>query len=377
MGKQVRVGSANGGSAIRRAVNIDFRLKPREVADHVDRTLDILEALVRKGGEAGCDVLALPEDGMGLAAWESAHWEQVGDVLPAATAQMLTRLGQAAASYEMYLICCSDTWEPEGAVRNTAFLLGRDGQEIGRYHKVNLPVHEQLKCPGDDFPVYETPDLGGVGMLICYDMIFPEAARSLALGGANILFAPTEGGAAFGGPEISRAAYRTRAVENFTYLVVSWGGWGDSEGSLILSPQGEILAEAMRHGDLAVADLDPFDGRQNQDWANRQEDMRARLFRERRPEAYRRLTDPRPPILDALPDMIPGPAPEIARMVNRAATVGHGQYEMAEAHLREGRLDQAVEAFEALVREYPATWFERMARERLASLRGAASSVAG
>lgn len=369
MGTSVRVGSANGGSAIRRAVNIDFRLTPQEVEGHVDRALAVLEGLVRKGGEAGCDILALPEDSMGLAPWEAAHWEAVGDVLPAAVARMLDRLGQAAASYGMYLICCSDTYEADGAVCNTAFFLGRDGLEIGRYHKVNLPVQEQLKRPGDGFPVYTTPDLGGVGMLICYDMVFPESARCLALGGANILFDPTEGGAAFGGPEISRAAYRTRAVENFTYVVVSWGGWGDTEGSLILSPLGEILAEEMRPGEIAIADMDPFGGRQNQDWANRQEDMRARLFRERRPEAFGVLTSLHPPVLATLPDIIPGSAPEIARMVNRASTVGHLQYEAAEAHLRAGRLDQAAEAFEALIREYPASWFERTARERLASLR--------
>ena len=81
------------------------------------------------------------------------------------------------------------------------------------------------------------------------------------------------------------------------------------------------------------------------------------------------LTDPRPPVLDRLPDLIPGPAPEIARMVNRATTVGHGQYEEAEEHLRAGRDDRAAEAFEALIREYPATWFEQVAREQLASLR--------
>ncbi len=369
MGKPVRVGSANGGSAIRRAVNSDFRLTAQEAADHVERALDLLEGLVRKGGEAGCDVLALPEDGMGLAPWEAAHWETVGDVLPAAVERMLDRLGSVAAAYGMYLICCSDTCEADGAVRNTAFFLDRSGKEIGRYHKVNLPAHEQLKRPGDGFPVVDTPDLGGVGMLICYDMIFPEAARCLALGGANIIFDPTEGGAAFGGPEISLAAYRTRAVENFTYVVVSWGGWGDSEGSLILSPQGAILAEERHPGEVAVADLDPFGGRENQDWANRQDDMRARLFRERRPEAFEILTDPCPPVLDTLPAMIPGPAVEIARMVNRATTVGHVQYAEAEAHLRAGRLDKAAAAFERLIQEYPASWFERVSRERLASLR--------
>ncbi len=365
MGGMVRVGAVNGGSTIRRAVNIDFLLEREEVAGHVERALGVLDGLVRKGGEAGCDVLVVPEDCMGLGPWEAAHWDSIGDVLVDAVERMLDRLGRAAAEYGMYLVCCSDTSEPGGAVRNTAFLLGRDGREVGRYHKVNLPVQEQLKRAGDGFPVYNTPDLGGVGMLICYDMVFPESARCLALGGANIIFDPTEGGAAFGGPEISTAAYRTRAVENFTYIAVSWGGWGETEGSMIISPRGEVLAVEMRPGEVAIAEIDPFGGRQNQDWANSQEDMRARLFRERRPEAYGNLTDASPPVLRTLPPIKPGCAEEVARMINRASTVGHYQYAVAEEHLRAGRLDEASEAFEALIRDYPATWFERVSRERL------------
>ena len=78
--------------------------------------------------------------------------------------------------------------------------------------------------------VYETPDLGCVGLLICYEMVFPEAPRCLALGGADIIFHLTLGGAAIGDGDISRAAFRTRAVENFIYLVVSQRGSGSGRG---------------------------------------------------------------------------------------------------------------------------------------------------
>ena len=61
-------------------------------------------------------------------------------------------------------------------------------------------------------------------MLICYDMVFPETARCLALGGADLIFHPTLGGAAIGDDDISRAAFRTRAVENFVYIVVAQRG---------------------------------------------------------------------------------------------------------------------------------------------------------
>jgi predicted amidohydrolase len=370
MAKSVRVGSANGGSSIRKAVDIDYRLRTRaEVLVHVERALEVLEGLVHKAGEAGCDVVALPEDCLGLARWEAACWGTLEGTLGEAVRRMLDRLGRAAASHHMYLICCNDSVEPGGAVRNTAFFVGRDGREIGRYHKVCLPVQEQLKEAGDGFPVFETPDLGGVGMAICYDLVFPETARCLALGGADIIFDPTEGGAAFGGAEISRAAFRTRAVENFTYIVVSWGGWGDDAGSMIVSPRGDIIAEELRGGEIAIADIDPRGGRQNEDWANRQEDMRSRLFRERRPEAFGVLTAVRPPVLDKLPEMMPGPPGQIAEMYRRVITVGHVQFDEAEEHFRAGRIDDAIRAFEALSKEYPTTWFDRTARERLAMLR--------
>src|SRR5438552_12789811 len=149
-----------------------------------------------------------------------------------------------------------------------------------------MPIHELDRKRGDSFPVFKTPDLGGVGMLICYDMVFPEAARCLALGGADIVFHPTLGGAAIGDNDISLAAFRTRAVENFVYIVVSQRG----AGSMIISPQGKVLAEAKGKDDLAIADIDPSAGRSGGDSMNQQEDMRARLFRERSPAAYSILT---------------------------------------------------------------------------------------
>jgi predicted amidohydrolase len=369
MTPNIRIGSANFGSTLKRGLDVDYRLtSPSAVLDQVERTLDVLEGIVHKAGEAGCDIVAFPESTLAMSRWKWVHPELRGEVLPEAVRRMLERLGGAAASHRMYLICCNDTWEPDGAVRNTAFFLDREGHEIGRYHKVGLPLHEQLKKPGDGFPVFETPDLGGVGILICYDMVFPEPARCMALGGAGILFVPTEGGAAFGGPDISLAAFRTRAVENFCYVVVVWGGGNQNLGSMIISPHGEILVEEREPGALAIADIDPFGGRQGGDFANWQQDLRARVFRERRPETYQRLTEPHPPVLDRLPPYTPAPAEEIAHTFGRAITVGHEHWDSAEELLRSGNIAQAIQALKAIKRDYPGTWFDRMADARLAEL---------
>jgi predicted amidohydrolase len=354
-GKTVRIGSVQPKSRL-----IDWRLKdPKEVLARVDASLGELEGLVRKAGEAGCDVVALPEDTLGLGHWEAGNHDLVGQVLPSAVNRMLDRLGRAAAAHRMYLVCCNDTFDA-GAVRNTAFFLGRDGREIGRYHKVNMPIDELFKRRGDGFPVFPTPDLGTVGMLICYDMVFPEAARCLALNGADIVFHPTLGGAAIGDGDVSIAAFRTRAVENFVYIVVSQRG----AGSMIISPQGKIIAEAKGKDEVLIADIDPAGGRNGGNSMNQQVDMRARLFRERSPAAFSLLTDPEPPVLRKVPEVTT--VDEAVRISRGALTVGEERFGQAS---RMKNKEEAIRAYEALIADYPKSWIDRVSRQRIEDLR--------
>src|SRR5262249_32732740 len=140
----IRIGAAQPRSRL-----IDWRTRnPADVLARVDRSLADLEAIVHKAGAAGCDALALPEDTLGLGHSAAANPQALGDVLRGAIRRMLDRLGRAAAAHKMYLVCCNDTVGPAGSVRNTAFFLGHDGREIGRYHKVNMPIHELDKERG-------------------------------------------------------------------------------------------------------------------------------------------------------------------------------------------------------------------------------------
>jgi predicted amidohydrolase len=356
--KSIRVGAAQPKSRL-----IDRHLSsPAEVLAAVDESLGELERIVHRAGSAGCDVLVLPEDTLGLGTWEAGNPALLKEVLPAAVQRALDRFGRAAASHRMYLVWCNDTMDVNGAVRNTAFLLGRDGTEIGRYDKVNMPIHELYKKRGGSFPVVHTPDLGDVGMLICYDMVFPEAARCLALGGADIIFNPTLGGAAIGDDDINRAAFRTRAVENFVYLAVAQRG----AGSRVISPAGDVLAEGQGADDIAIADIDPRGGREGGDAFNHQRDRRARLFRERSPAAFGILAEPSPPVLEKVPEAIS--VADAARIANAALTVGGEEFRQAESLLRDGKKDEAARALKVLMARYPATWIDRVARERLAGL---------
>lgn len=343
--------------------SIDWHLPAAAALAEADKSLGALERLVDQAGAAGCDAFALPEDTLGLLNWEAAHEDSLNEVLPQAAARMLDRLGSAAARHRMYLVCSNDITEPGGGYYNTAFFLGRDGKQIGRYFKAHPTVGESSRRRGQAFPVFETPDLGGVGMLICYDMVFPEAPRALALAGAGIIFVPTLGGAVTtGDADLNRAAFRTRAADNYVYLVIAKRGGG----AMIVSPQGKILAEGDKPDGMAIADIDPFGGREGGDAHNSQADMRARLFRERNPAAYALLTHPNPPILTKLPVTIT--VPEAVRIFAGTLTTGEERFHQAEALLRAGKTAEALRAFQALRAEFPATWIDRAAAARLAKL---------
>ncbi len=334
----------------------------REALERVRDNLDELTALAERAAEMGCQIIAFPEDTLGTLEWEAGHWDESVELLASAQQEMLARFGQVAARHGVYVICCNDCVE-DGLVYNTAILLGRDGREIGRYHKVNLPLHESLRTPGTHFPVFELPDIGTIGMCICYDMVFPETTRALALAGADMVFHLTMGGASMAGSDTSLAAFRTRAADNFIYVVVAFR----NGGSMIISPKGEILADGGREPDAIVtADIDLTSGRDAGDaLGGITTDFRARLFRERVPGAYRILMDEHPPILDKLRDVsVPSPE-EAAALCAEGLTTGADAFYEAERWLSQGKIEEARRRFEELSRHFGTIWIGRVSRDRL------------
>jgi predicted amidohydrolase len=355
----VRIAAAQAARRV-----IDFRLNANEALAAVEKNLAELERIVARAGEAKCDALVLPEDTPGLLNWVGANETLVKEVLPRAVKRMMDRLGAAAARHQMYLVVCSDFTESNGGTYNTAFLLGRDGKEMGRYHKV-CPTWSEAgsRQRGNSFPVFPTPDLGTAGLLICYDLVVPETARCLALAGADIIFFPTMGGAAIGDDDIGVQALRVRAAENFIWLVVAQRG----SGAMIISPQGKIVAQAEGPDGLAIADIDVHGQRAGGDALNWQRDMRARLFRERNPEAFRILIDTNPSVLAKVPMDLS--SQEAGRIMARALTIGEEEFRQANVLLGRGQTSEAIAAFQRLRQEYPATWIDRRSEERLANLK--------
>jgi predicted amidohydrolase len=333
-----------------------------EAMKQVRDGLDELTVLAERAAERGCHIIAFPEDTLGTLEWESGHWDEVAELLRPAEQEMLTRFGEVAARHGMHIICCNDCVEDD-LVYNTAILLGRNGQEIGRYRKVQPPLAEQARARGRDFPVFEAPGIGTVGLCICYDMMFPETTRALALAGADIVFHLTMGGASLASSDASLAAFKTRAADNYIYLVVAFR----SGGSMIISPKGEILAEGAQEPDAIVtADIDPTGGREAGDaFGGITVDFRARLFRERVPGAYGILMEEHPPILEKLQD-IPVPSPEeAAALFAEGLTTGADAFDEADRWLSEGKVKEAKRRFEELAEHFGTAWIGRASRDRL------------
>lgn len=181
---------------------------------------------------------------------------------------------------------------------NAAAIL--DGSRIyGSYRKVHQPLGENMSySAGDDYGVFETP-VGRVGLQICYDKAFPEAARMMALGGAEIIASlsawPAARTATAQNLQDDRWTYRfnlfdtARALDNQVFWIASnqsgtFGSLRYVGNAKVVDPGGNVLATTLLDSGMAVADIDV---------AQTFTAMRGGMFhlRDRRPDAYGALTE--------------------------------------------------------------------------------------
>src|SRR5690606_17153769 len=194
---------------------------------------------IEEAGRAGADILCLPE-GMTLVGTGKTYLE-VAEPVPGPTTRFL---GNLARKHQMYLI--AGIIEKVGdTAYNTAVLIGKDGELVGKYRKVSLP-REEIEggiTPGSEFPVFDT-EFGRIGILICWDIQFPEGARRLAEKGVEIILLPIWGG--------TEPLYPARAIENQIFLVSS----SYDSTTAIWNQRGEVLAKADQEGSLAITVVD-------------------------------------------------------------------------------------------------------------------------
>jgi predicted amidohydrolase len=202
------------------------------------------------------------------------------------------RFSEAARKHRMHIVA-GLLLTIDGKTYNCAVLFDGHGEIVGIHKKIHLPAGEEVNvAPGDKFEVFHT-ELGNIGMLVCWDMQYPEAARELALGGADLICCPT-----LGWENIYGLA---RAYENSVSIAVAMVGdphgyVGYCDPGCIVDNMGHILAAGPRCGAAVVtADLDVTkepEPQYNSQQFYSSHSMRKTRFSQRRPETYRLINAP-------------------------------------------------------------------------------------
>jgi len=211
----------------------------------------------------------------------------------------ITRFAQLARELEMVIPV--PFFEKDGqSYYNSVAVVDADGSVIGRYRKSHIPdgpgYEEKFYFrPGTSgFRVWPTR-YGSIGIGLCWDQWFPEAARSMVLDGADLLLYPSAIGSEPGRPDIdTRRSWRRvmagHAVANAVPVAAATRIGAEGEqlfygSSFVVDQCGEMVAELGADAEgVALADFDLEEVHRYRDWLG--------LFRDRRPELYSRLTDP-------------------------------------------------------------------------------------
>lgn len=181
------------------------------------------------------------------------------------------QLSEYAKQYGIYLIGGSmPEKDAEGKVYNTSYIFDRQGKQIGKHRKVHLFdidvtggqtfKESDTLTAGDHDTVFDT-EFGRMGVMLCFDIRFPELARMMVNDGAKAIFVP----AAFNmttGPAHWELSFRTRALDNQIYMIgcapmrdesagyISWGH------SIVTDPWGRVIDMLNEKEGVLLTELD-------------------------------------------------------------------------------------------------------------------------
>jgi N-carbamoylputrescine amidase len=236
------------------------------------RNLDKAIARIEEAAARGAKVVCLQElfRSRYFCQSEEARNFDLAEPIPGPTTEALSA---AAAARKVVIVGSIFERRAEGVYHNTAVVLDADGRLAGRYRKMHIPddphYYEKFYfTPGDlDFTAHRTAH-ATVGALVCWDQWFPEAARLVALAGAQIVFYPTAIG--WERTEIESVRHRQlqawetvqrgHAIANGMFVAVanrvgpedSLEFWGNS---FVVDPFGEVIAHAGAGGEeILIAD---------------------------------------------------------------------------------------------------------------------------
>jgi len=242
-----------------------------------------IEKTVAKAKKQRADLVIFPELSLTGYVLRDQIYE-LAETIPGPSTKIMERIAKQA---NMYIIFGMPelSEKTQATLHNTAVLIGPEGL-VGKYHKMYLPTHSVFEekryfRPGYQTPVFDTP-LGKIGMIICYDIYFPEVTRLMRLKGAQLIVCISAS------PGIRRTFFETltsaRAIENTAFLAyVNLVGvedglqfWG---GSRLVGPNGKVLAQAKYDvEDFLTSEVDYADIRPIEAFIPTLRDLRPELF---------------------------------------------------------------------------------------------------
>ena len=266
-----------------------------------------LEESVCQCAEQGAQLIVMQElhNGLYFCQTENTEFFDWAEVIPGPSTK---RFGALAKACGVVIVTSLFEKRAQGIYHNTAVVLEKDGSIAGKYRKMHIPddpaYYEKFYfTPGDlDFNPIQT-SVGKLGVLVCWDQWFPEAARLMALKGADMLIYPTAIGwdNRDSNDEKKRqldawqTVQRGHAIANGLHLIAvnRVGHEPDPSGqtngiffwghSFVCGPQGEIISQAPLHVEhISVTEID----------LHRSEQVRRHwpFFRDRRIDAFSSIT---------------------------------------------------------------------------------------
>jgi deaminated glutathione amidase len=164
--------------------------------------------------------------------------------------------GEMARKHGLWIVNGSLYEKRRDVIYNTASVLNPAGEVVGRHRKLfPFTPYEQGVEAGDEFLVFDIPEVGRFGVSICYDAWVPETSRMLAAMGAEVILHPSLTGTA--DRDVELAIARSTAAINQCYFVdINGLGAGGTGRSIVVGPDGELIHQAGSGEESITAELD-------------------------------------------------------------------------------------------------------------------------
>lgn len=167
-----------------------------------------------------------------------------------------TEFAEIAKKYGIWLIPGSIFQKKADRIFNTASVINPQGEIIGRYDKM-FPFYpyEVGVTGGDQFLIFDVPEVGRFGVSICYDMWFPETSRTMAVQGVEVILHPTLTATIDRDIELA-ISQSTAAINQCFFFDINGLGDGGTGRSLVCGPDGRVLHQASTGEEMIPIEID-------------------------------------------------------------------------------------------------------------------------